>query len=356
MKNGEGEKPGNDPIVRKPASSPVQQTLREKETEMFERFGRLQRFPNKSDHSFLFFLFLIAIVLCLAGIGCSGKPSPTPEKASQSADYVQYTDGIGRQVRLPKHPEKIISLAPNITETLYLLGAQDRLIGNTIQCTWPEEAKHKPKIGELLNPNYEMILAAKPDLVIASTAGNDRNAIMKLAGLGVPVYVAAPRTVENIFQSVKDIAQITDCNERGLRLAAQMKERLDRIKLRIRGLPPVRAFFITWLDPLLAPGKNTFENDVLSLVGVVSITADIPQYYPRYSLEQLLVKRPDAIITVKQEGNPIPDFKKIAGWRDLRAVRNGKVYILSEYIQHPSPLFINGVEELAQKLYPERFK
>ena len=302
-------------------------------------------------------LFPLIILACLTSIGCSGKPAATRQKANRELkDFVQYVDGIGRQVLLPRHPQRIISLAPNVTEILYLLGAQDRLIGNTIQCTWPEEAKRKPKIGDLLNPNYEVILAAKPDLVIASTAGNDRNAVMKLSGLGAPVYVAAPRTVERIFQSVEDIARITDCTDRGLQLVAQMKERLERIRLRISDLPPVRAFFITWLDPLLAPGKNTFENDVLSLAGVISITADIPQYYPRYSLEQILVKDPDVILTVKQEGNPIPNFKKIAGWRDLRAVRRGKVYILTEYLQHPSPLFVDGVEELAQKLYPEHFQ
>ncbi|MDM7994240.1 MAG: cobalamin-binding protein [Acidobacteriota bacterium] len=302
-------------------------------------------------------LSVVAALLCLSAAGCGRQPSASGRgPAAASTEYVDYTDGIGQKVRLPRHPQRIISLAPNITETLYLLGAQDRLIGNTIQCTWPEEAKRKPKIGELLNPNYEVILAAKPDLVIASTAGNDRNAVMKLAGLGAPVYVAAPRDVEKIFQSVRDIARITDCEEQGRKLVAQMRERMDTINSRIRGLEPVRAFFITWLDPLLAPGKNTFENDVLRLVGVVSITADIPQYYPRYSLEQILVKNPDAIITVKQEGNPIPDFKKIAGWRDLRAVREGKVFILSEYIQHPSPLFLDGVEELARQLYPERFQ
>ena len=103
-----------------------------------------------------------------------------------------------------------------------------------------------------------------------------------------------------------------------------MKERLDKVKLRIAGLPPVRAFFITWFDPLLAPGKNTFENDVLRLAGVISITADIPQYYPRYSLEQVLVKDPDVILTVEHKGNPIPDLRKIAGWQDLRAVQAGE--------------------------------
>lgn len=294
---------------------------------------------------------------CLITAGCSRPSAEVPERQSPATSgQIVYTDGIGRQVTLPAHPTRIISLAPNITEILYCLGAQDRLIGVTIQCTWPEEAKRKPKIGDLLNPNYEVVLAAKPDLIIASTAGNDRGAITKLTGLGLPVYVAAPRNVDRILQSVEDIGRVTDCAGRGKGLVAEMKDRLDKIKLRIAGLPPVRAFFITWLDPLLAPGKNTFENDVLSLAGVQSITADIPQYYPRYSLEQILVKDPDVILTVKQEGNPIPDFRKISGWRDLRAVREGRVYVLTEFLQHPSPLFVDGVEELARKLYPERFQ
>jgi iron complex transport system substrate-binding protein len=106
----------------------------------------------------------------------------------------------------------------------------------------------------------------------------------------------------------------------------------------------------------LTPGKNTFENDEVRLAGVISITADIHQFYPRYSLEQVLVKDPDAIITVEQKGDPLPNLKKTAGWKDLRAVKEGKVYILGEYLQHPSPLFVDGVEELAQKLHPERFR
>jgi len=302
-------------------------------------------------------ILLPLILFCLSIPGCGRHPSANPkDSAKKTNEKIVYTDGIGRRVEIPRHPMRIISLAPNVTETLYLLGAQDRLIGDTTQCTWPEAARHKPKIGDLLNPNYEVILAARPDLVIASTAGNDRGAVMKLSELGLPVYVAAPRSVEGIFQSVEGIGRITDCAARGVQLVAQMKERLERVRARIAGLPPVRAFFVTWFDPLLAPGKSTFENDVLHLAGVNSITADIPQYYPRYSLEQLLVKNPDAILTIEHEGDPLPDFKRTSGWKDLRAVKEGKVYFLSEYLQHPSPLFVDGVEELAKKLHPERFR
>ncbi len=300
-------------------------------------------------------VFLL-VFSCLMGAGCKDKRAGTPESRTQPSDQVLYTDGIGRQVRIPGHPMRIISLAPDVTETLYLLGAQDRLIGDTTQCNWPEAAKHKPKIGDLLNPNYEVILAAKPDLVIASTAGNDQAAVMKLTKLGLPVYVSAPRSVDQIFKSVEQLGRIADCTAKGIQLVAQMRERLKRVHDRIAGLPPVRAFFITWFDPLLAPGKNTFETDVIRLAGVASITSDIPEFYARYSLEQVLVKDPDAILTTEHKAEPIPNLKKTAGWRDLRAVKQGKVYFLTEFLQHPSPLFVDGVEELAQKLHPERFR
>lgn len=315
-------------------------------------FHPLQR--TSASLSFRRVAYSLLVFASILESGC--RNSGTPKNSQDPAGKIVYADGIGRQVRIFKHPLRIISLAPDVTETLYMLGAQDRLIGVTSQCDWPEAVKQKPIIGDLLNPNYEVILAKKPDLVIASTAGNDQAAVMKLSGLGLPVYVSAPRSVERIFQSVEAIGQITDCADQGRQLVAQMKERLNKVQMRIAGLPPVRAFFITWFDPLLTPGKNTFENDEVRLAGVISITADIPQFYPRYSLEQVLVQDPDAIITVEQKGDPLPNLKKTAGWKDLRAVKEGNVYILGEYLQHPSPLFVDGVEELAQKLHPERFR
>ena len=201
---------------------------------------------GRFQQAFILSAFLIG--LCLTGAGCSQPPAESPYSTCPSGDCITYTDGIGQKVEIPRHPQRIISLAPNVTETLYLLGAQDRLIGNTIQCTWPEASRHKPKIGDLLNPNYEKILAAKPDLVIASTAGNDRAAVMKLVKLGIPVYVIAPRSVEMILQCVEDMGRITDCADKGLQLAAQMRERLDKVTQHIAGMSPVRAFFITWFE------------------------------------------------------------------------------------------------------------
>ncbi len=295
-------------------------------------------------------------LLLLAACGCTSSTGRIDSQGTTTPDRVAYTDAIGRRVALPNRPERIISLAPSVTEVLYLVGAGDRVAGVTVYCDWPEDAQKKPKIGDLLNPNAELILAAKPDLVIASTAGNDRTAVLKLADLGLPVFVTAPRTVETILETVQQIGRITACEAKSEELAVQMRERLDLLDQRLKRTKRLRAFYITWFEPLLAPGKGTFENDVLRHAGVDSITAAIPEFYPRYSLEQVIANDPDVILAVRHAGNPLPDLKSLPGWRQLRAVRQNRIIIVSEVLQHPSPRFLDALEDLARKLHPEAFR
>ena len=300
--------------------------------------------------------FLFAVLSLQAANGCGpgaprerGRSAPPAGAAAPSIRV----DGIGRSVAFPLRPRRIISLAPSVTETLFLLGAGDRVAGVTAYCDWPAEALAKPKIGTLLEPNYEIILAAQPDVVIASTAGNDRQAVLKLAELGIPVFVTAPRNVERIYETVAQIAAVAGEEARGTQLVAEMKERIERIRNRIGKRPPVTAFFITWFEPLLAPGRKTFETDVLRLAGVESISSDSAEFYPRYSLEQVLKRDPDVILTVRHTGSPLPDLRRVAGWKELRAVREGRVYVVSEALQHPSPRFLDGLEELTRLVYGE---
>jgi iron complex transport system substrate-binding protein len=300
---------------------------------------------------------LLGLLLISSSFSCSANhPADQGTAAARSASGISYTDMIGRPVVLARHPMRIVSLAPSVTEVLYLVGADDRLIGVTTHCDWPEDAKRKPKLGSLLNPGYERILAARPDLILASTAGNDQAAVYKLAELGLPVFVTAPRSVAGIFEATLEIGRITDRLAEAERLVAASKIRLQEIRRRLAGLPPVHAFFITWFDPLLAPGRKTFENDVLSLANIQSISASSDEFYPRYSLEQVVAQNPEVILTVAHPGNPLPDLREMAGWRNLEAVQQGRVYILNEVLQHPSPRFVDGVEELASKVHPERFR
>lgn len=298
----------------------------------------------------------LIVLLLPAASGCGSgevRENRHSNPAAAAPTRSIQVDGLGRSVLLPLWPQRIISLAPSVTETLFLLGAGERVVGVTTYCDWPDEARRKPKIGTLLDPNFEVILAARPDVVIASTAGNDRQAVLKLAELGAPVFVTAPRDVERIFDTVKQIARITGEEARGTQLVAEMKARIDRIRGLIGKRPPLSALFITWFEPLLAPGRRTFETDVLRLAGLESITADSEEYYPRYSLEQVLKKDPDVILTVRHAGSPFPDLRVLAGWKELRAVREGRVHIVSEVLQHPSPRFVDGLEEVTKLLYGE---
>ena len=135
-----------------------------------------------------------------------------------------------------------------------------------------------------------------------------------------------------------------------------MRRRLDEVGRRLEGAHRTKAFFVTWFDPLLAPGRNTFETSVLRLARVDSISAGVDEFYPRFSLEQVIAQDPDVILSVRHSGKPMPDLSRVPGWQRLRAVRDGRVYLLNEVFQHPSPRFVDGVEELVRFLYPERFR
>ena len=297
------------------------------------------------------------LLIALVG-GCGKSPSATDKKiapGSGGPDRLVHADGLGRRVEVVRRPARIVSLAPSVTEVLYLVGASDRLVGVTIHCDWPTEARKKPKIGDLLNPSAELVLAARPDLVIASTAGNDRSAVLRLGELGLPVFVTAPRTIGGIFETVEQIGRVTGCEAEAAGLVADMRARLDALDRRLSGAPRIRAFFITWFEPLLAPGRGTFENEVLSHAGVDSITSAIPEFYPRYSLEQVLARDPQAILAARHEGNPLPDLKALPGWQQLDAVKQGRILLVAEALQHPSPRFLEALEDLARRLHPERF-
>lgn len=301
-------------------------------------------------HSFLAVLALLCAAGCGRGAARGEAGASRPEAGRPLSTLI---DGIGRTVTFPERPGSIISLAPSVTETLFLLGAGERVAGVTSHCDWPAEARSKPKVGTLLEPNIEVILGARPDVVIASTAGNDRRAVLRLAELGVPVFVTAPRSVDRIFETARQIAAVAGEEERGEKLVADMKARIARIRNRVAHRAPVTALFITWFEPLLAPGRPTFETDVLRLAGIESISADSEDFYPRYSLEQVLRKDPEVIVTVRNMGAPLPDLGRLAGWKELRAVRGGRVYVVDEAFQHPSPRFVDGLEELARLVYGE---
>ena len=171
----------------------------------------------------------------------------------------QFTDEMGRRVSVQVPPRRIVSLSPAMTETLYALGVEDRVVGVTDFCDYPAEALKKPKIGGAVNPNLEQIFALGPDLVLAQALTlNRRETVDALERLGLAVYATSSNSVEGVLESTRHVGEVTGAGERSGQLVVQLRERLAQVKLRLEGRPPRRVLFVVWHEPLISTGRKTF--------------------------------------------------------------------------------------------------
>jgi iron complex transport system substrate-binding protein len=282
--------------------------------------------------------------------------SPAASSGQNAARAV--TDEVGRAITVPAEVKRIVSLAPNLTETVYALGLEDRLVGDTNSCDTPEAAKSKPHVGNPQNPDIEAIVALHPDLVLATTAGNRLETADALKNLGIPVYTSNPQSVLGMIQSTLHMADVMGASRRGAELAAQLRHRLDALHARLGERPMVHVLFIVWLEPLQSIGQSTFIADALRWAGAESVVTT-NQSWPRISIEEVVRLQPEYIVFSQDDlgpgANEVSDLRARPVWRDLDAVQRGHVVNISEGIERPSPDLVDVIEQLARELHPEAF-
>ncbi|HEY6290544.1 MAG TPA: cobalamin-binding protein [Terriglobia bacterium] len=266
------------------------------------------------------------------------------------------TDETGRRVDVPVHPARIVSLAPSITETLYALGLGSKIVGDTDYCDYPAEAKQKPHVGAILNPSLEKIVDLKPDLVLGIAEGNRRETADQLARLGIPLYGLSDRSVEDVLRSIRDLGGLLDHGPEAETLASSLEQRLQNVERRGAGDPKPRVLFVTWYQPLITIGPQNFVADVIRRAGGASISSDLSGEWPRLSLEVVLARNPDVILLPRSQSySPsLDEFRRLPGWRDLAAVKAGRVYWVSDTIIRPCPRLIDALEEVASLLHPAK--
>jgi len=261
------------------------------------------------------------------------------------------TDEIGRTVEVPANPQRIVSLAPSITEVLFALGLGDRVIGVTTYCDYPPEATAKEKIGDTLRPSVEKIVALRADLVIASTASQLEQFIRKLDGLGIAVYVSNPRQVKDVAETIERLGALTGVTERARELSDKLQKRLAAIDLKVQAAPRPRVLIILSTEPLITAGGSTFVNDLIERAGGRSISANETAEYPQYSLETAVASRPEVIFLQAQDAR-LPERLK-----ETPAARSGRVFHIDDNLMlRPGPRIIDGVEQVAAEIHPEIFK
>ncbi|HTU34790.1 MAG TPA: helical backbone metal receptor [Candidatus Acidoferrum sp.] len=305
-------------------------------------------------------LALVPALMLLPVVRAIGAPVQSANARSTQSDAPRVVvDGTGRRVKIPARVGRIVSLAPNLTETLYALGLGDRLVGDTTYCDVPEDAKTKPHVGAPVNPSVEAIIALRPNMVFATTSINRVETVDALEHLGIPVYTTNSQTVREMIDSVGQIADVTDAAAVGAALTASLNARLDALRKRLAGEPPVRAVFVVWLDPLQSVGQHTFIADAMRWAGAESVVTS-NQNWPQLSFEEVVRLQPEYFVFASSHSGEgavtVEDLQKRPVWKDLRAVRDGHVAIVSDEIDRPDPGLIGAIEELARDLHPKAFK
>ncbi len=307
---------------------------------------------------------LVAFLLPGLMVGCAPSATEEPAPATGKADLpIEVMDQAGRLVKVSEMPEKIISLAPSNTEIVYALGLEDRLVGVTEYCDYPEAAKEKPKIGGFSTVDIEKVVEIQPDLILASNIHKDE-VIPQLERLGLTVIALNPKTVEEVLEAIKLVGQLTGKAEEVSRLTAEMENRIQAVTDKTAGIPEAqrpRVFYILWHDPLMTVGPETRIHELIEKAGGINIARDLTDEYPRISLEATIMANPQVIIAGSGHGSSqdIPFSYVLTEPRlaEVAARQNNRVYeIDSNLTSRPGPRIIDGLEKLAGFIHPELFE
>ncbi|MGA8145375.1 MAG: cobalamin-binding protein [Candidatus Acidiferrales bacterium] len=295
----------------------------------------------------------------MALIAAAGIRQSAQNGAPQSDAAKIVTDETGRRVTIPAEVKRVVTLAPNLTETIYALGLEDRLAGDTDYCDTPPAAKLKPHVGATQSPNLEAIVALHPDLVLATTSINRQATVDALERAGVAVYTTDPHTVRGMFESTARIAELMGAGTEGAALVAKLQGRLDALARRLADLPLKHVLFVVWEDPLITIGQNTFIADALRWAGAESVILS-KQNWPQISFEEVVRLQPEYIVFASNHSGfsaeELSALRTRAGWKELRAVELGRIAVMSEEVNRPSPGLVDAIEQLAREVHPEAFR
>ncbi len=257
--------------------------------------------------------------------------------------------------------ERIVSLAPAITEIVYAFSMEDRLVGVTDYCDYPDEARMKESVGGFINPNLEKIIALDPDVVVVSKNGGLKGITRKLHEFGIPVSIVAFYSLADLYDAFRTVAALGDIPERGDAEVRRFTEKIAACRTALTGVPPVKVIFIRWRDPLSVAANGSLEDEIITVAGGTNIVAGSRTRYPVYTAEAIALAAPDVIIDASYYNTPTAaERAEIARfWQKfahLAAVKHDQVYIMRTDLHSvPGPRTIQFIDEMAYILHPDLF-
>lgn len=278
------------------------------------------------------------------------------EGKKQTQGSVSRTDDFGHNVVLQHTPHRIISLAPSITETLFALGLDSSIVGVTDYCDYPSPAKLKAKVGGIMNPDVERIVALRPDLVLMSGSGNMKSDYDKLTSSGITVFVSYPHTIEDIFKSISDAGVMTSTTSRADFLLRDLRLRKNELVSQAAARQKRTVLMVLSLNPIVAIGPGTFLDEMITLANGENIAHTSTTAYPLLSREEILRRQPDVIIATNDIVRSTSDIlSSYPEWKTLSAIRNKSVGIVdASIVSRPGPRIVDGLDAVVKAIHSSR--
>ncbi|AEV28164.1 ABC-type Fe3+-hydroxamate transport system, periplasmic component [Sphaerochaeta pleomorpha str. Grapes] len=297
-------------------------------------------------------LLIICIALLSSNLALFSQPQAEVKNVGQT-----YIDSLGNEIALLPTPMRIVSLAPNVTETVAALGALDRLVGRTDYCNFPAEVASLPSIGTLYNPSVEKLIALRPDLVLASSFVSDQliTALQK-ASIKV-VCINKQESFEGTYALIEDIALIIGKEAEGQRLVDSMKRNVAKVLEASKDLSKPRVYYMVDFGSFdgTATG-DTFISQMITMAGAINIAQDATKW--TYSKELLVKQNPDLIIVSPRWGETAEEtlslFSTTKPYSDLSATKKGAFILVdSDMLSRQGPRSADALIALTKAIHPE---
>jgi len=310
----------------------------------------------------------VVATLALAAWGCGSAAEPTESASTAAArtaepsKQIVVIDDLGREVRLERLPQRIVSLVPSSTEIVFALGAGDRLVGVTEYCDYPPEAMRLPRVGGFSanTVSIETVIGMEPDVVLA-TGKLHQVLIAELERLNIPVVALEPQWYDDVCENILLLGRVTGKEDRANEIAAAMRAKADEIRSQAAKIPEdqrVTVFYQVWQDPLMAATSHSFIGEMIEMAGGRNIFADLEQRSPQVSEEAVLARDPQVILapSVADRDEIVQRMRQRSGWDRIAALRHDRVHLVpNDMVSRPAPRLVEGLQAIAHAIYPEYF-
>ena len=268
-----------------------------------------------------------------------------------AAAEVVVVDDNGQQIKLAVPAKRIVSLAPNITEVLFHIGAGEKIVGADEYSNYPEEAKDILRVNNHAAANYELILSLEPDLVIAWQSGNGNKIIDPLRKLGIPVFVVETNKMDAIPSLFRRFGKLSGHGDQAEQRAHEFSRRLQELRAAQAGKSVIKVFYQIWDEPLITLNGEHMVSDIINLCGGVNVFSDAIPLVPYVNIETVVVADPEVIIAGGSREERPAWFESWQKWSGISAVINQHIYLIpSDLMQRHSARILDGMELMCAHL------